>query len=43
MIYTHLAKKDLLQIQRPLDTAFITMTEFDKSAQNQSLSDNFNR
>ena len=43
MIYTHVAKKDLLQIQSPLDTAFITLSETDKKQQNQSLSDNISR
>ena len=43
MIYTHVARKDLLQIQSPLDTAFIALTDSDKNAQNQSLSDNFDR
>ena len=43
MIYTHVAKKDLLQIQSPLDTAFIALSEPDKKKQNQSLSDNISR
>ncbi len=43
MIYTHVAKKDLLQIQSPLDTAFIALSETDKKQQNQSLSDNISR
>lgn len=43
MIYTHVAKKDLLKIQSPLDTAFIALSKTDKGAQNQSLSDNINR
>lgn len=43
MIYTHVAKKDLLQIQSPLDTAFITLSETDKKQQNQSFSDNISR
>lgn len=43
MIYTHVAKKDLLQIQSPLDTVFITLSETNKKQQNQSLSDNISR
>ena len=43
MIYTHVARKDLLQIQSPLDTAFIALTAPDKKAQNRSLSGNINR
>lgn len=40
MIYTHVAKKDLLQIQSPLDTAFIELSNTDKKYLNQSLSRN---
>jgi len=43
MIYTHVAKKDLLQIQSPLDTAFIALSETDKKQQKQSLSGNISR
>lgn len=43
MIYTHVAKKDLLQIQSPLDTVFIALSETDKKQQNQLLSDNISR
>ncbi|MFT5892787.1 MAG: integrase/recombinase XerD [Dokdonia sp.] len=43
MIYTHVARKDLLQIQSPLDTAFIALTDSDKKARNQSLSGNSSR
>jgi len=43
MIYTHVAKKDLLKIQSPLDTAFTALSETDKKQQKQSLSNNINR
>ena len=43
MIYTHVAKKDLLQIQSPLDTALIALSEADKKEQNRSLSGNISR
>ena len=37
MIYTHVAKKDLLQIQSPLDTVFIALSGADKKQQEQLL------
>jgi integrase/recombinase XerD len=40
MIYTHVAKKDLLQIQSPLDTVFIELRNADKKGQNPFLSQN---
>jgi integrase/recombinase XerD len=40
MIYTHVAKKDLLKIQSPLDTAFIALTSGDKKHQKVRLSQN---
>jgi len=40
MIYTHVAKKDLLKIQSPLDTALLSLVETDKKASNISLSAN---
>ena len=43
MIYTHVAKKDLMQIQSPLDTAFIALAEADKKEGNNSLSGNISR
>jgi integrase/recombinase XerD len=42
MIYTHVAKKDLLKIQSPLDTAFIALTSGDKKHQKVRLSQNYN-
>ncbi|MFT4698348.1 MAG: integrase/recombinase XerD [Flavobacteriaceae bacterium] len=40
MIYTHVARKDLLKIQSPLDTALLSLVETDKKASNISLSAN---
>ena len=40
MIYTHVAKKDLLKIQSPLDTAFIALAVGDKNHQKVRLSRN---
>lgn len=40
MIYTHVAKKDLLKIQSPLDTALLSLVETDKKASKASLSAN---
>ncbi len=40
MIYTHIAKKDLLKIQSPLDTAFIALSARDKNEQKVRLSRN---
>ncbi len=42
MIYTHVAKKDLLKIQSPLDTAFIALAGGDKNNQKVRLSRNIN-
>ena len=41
MIYTHVAKKDLLQIQSPLDTALQELAKRDKEALKLPFSDNF--
>ncbi len=43
MIYTHIAKKDLLKIQSPLDTAFIALAGGDKNHQKVRLSQNISR
>ena len=40
MIYTHIAKKDLLKIESPLDTAFIALSQRDKNKQKVRLSRN---
>ena len=40
MIYTHVAKKDLLEIQSPLDTALFTLSQGDKEHQKVYLSQN---
>jgi len=40
MIYTHVAKKDLLQIQSPLDSALIALNKGDKKQLKQTLSGN---
>jgi site-specific recombinase XerD len=40
MIYTHVAKKDLLKIQSPLDTVFTALAEGDKNHQKVRLSRN---
>jgi hypothetical protein len=40
MIYTHVAKKDLLQIQSPLDTALSSLDQGDNKQLKQSLSRN---
>jgi len=40
MIYTHVAKKDLLKIQSPLDTALIELNKGDKKQLKQTLSRN---
>ena len=40
MIYTHVAKKDLLAIQSPLDTTILELRSSDKNLLNQSLSGN---
>lgn len=42
MIYTHVAKKDLLKIESPLDSAFIALSQTDKSNRNVRLSQNLN-
>lgn len=42
MVYTHVAKKDLLKIQSPLDTAFISLAGGDKNHQKVRLSRNNN-
>ena len=39
MIYTHVSKKDLLNIRSPLDTALITLSSKDKDQQKPFLSD----
>ncbi|MBT8235653.1 MAG: site-specific integrase [Bacteroidia bacterium] len=41
MIYTHVAKKDLLSVQSPLDTTLLELREPDKNLLNQPLSGNF--
>ena len=43
MIYTHIAKKDLLQIQSPLDNAVLGLLESDKKPQKVFLSGKFLR
>ncbi len=40
MIYTHVAKKDLLQIRSPLDAAILALDKTDKKQLKQSLSRN---
>lgn len=40
MIYTHVAKKDLLAVRSPLDTALLELRPTDKNLLNQSLSGN---
>ncbi len=40
MIYTHVAKKDLLEIQSPLDTALFSLSQGDKKHQKVYLSQN---
>ncbi len=40
MIYTHVAKKDLLAVQSPLDTTLLELRSSDKNLLNQSLSGN---
>ncbi|MBT8211039.1 MAG: site-specific integrase [Eudoraea sp.] len=40
MIYTHVAKKDLLAVQSPLDTTLLELRTTDKNLLNQSLSGN---
>jgi site-specific recombinase XerD len=42
MIYTHVAKKDLLAVQSPLDTTILELRTSDKNLLNQSLSGNLN-
>ncbi|WP_432411165.1 tyrosine-type recombinase/integrase [Rasiella sp. SM2506] len=41
MIYTHVARKDLLQIQSPLDTALQSLAKRDKELLKLPFSDNF--
>ena len=41
MIYTHVARKDLLQIQSPLDTALQELAKRDKEVLKLPFSDNF--
>ncbi|MEY8020180.1 tyrosine-type recombinase/integrase [Muriicola sp. SD30] len=43
MIYTHIAKKDLLQIRSPLDEAVLQFLEPQNNPSNNSLSERFNR
>ncbi len=43
MIYTHVSRKDLLQISNPLDAALQKLSETDKTNVNVLLSRNFNR
>ena len=38
MIYTHVAKKDILSIKSPLDTALMKLTDAGKSSKNMFLS-----
>jgi hypothetical protein len=40
MIYTHVAKKDLLDIQSPLDTILLNLNKNDKREQKFLLSGN---
>jgi site-specific recombinase XerD len=40
MIYTHVAKKDMLSIKSPLDTALMNLTDADKNNNNMLLSGN---
>lgn len=40
MIYTHVAKKDLLSVQSPLDTTILELRTTDKNLLNESLSGN---
>ncbi|GGD53642.1 site-specific tyrosine recombinase/integron integrase [Muriicola marianensis] len=42
MVYTHVAKKDLLAVQSPLDTTLLELRSSDKNLLNQSLSGNLN-
>ena len=42
MIYTHVAKKDLLDIQSPLDTILLNLDKSDKQEQKFLLSGNKN-
>lgn len=42
MIYTHVARKDLLEIQSPLDTILRSLSQGGKREQNILLSQNFN-
>ncbi len=43
MIYTHVRRKDLLQISNPLDSALQKLSETDKTNSNVLLSRNLNR
>ena len=43
MIYTHVAKKDLMDIRSPLDNILIELSRTDKREQNILLSQNFNQ
>ncbi|NER11632.1 Site-specific recombinase XerD [Muriicola jejuensis] len=42
MVYTHVAKKDLLAVRSPLDTTLLELRSSDKNLLNQSLSGNLN-
>jgi integrase/recombinase XerD len=42
MIYTHVAKKDLLDIKSPLDTILLSLANRDKKEQKFLLSGNIN-
>ena len=43
MIYTHVTRKDLLQISNPLDSALQKLSQTDKTNTNVLLSRNLNR
>jgi site-specific recombinase XerD len=43
MIYTHIAKKDMLSIKSPLDTALMKLSPSEKSTDNMFLSGNWRR
>ena len=42
MVYTHVAKKDLLNIESPLDTIILSLNKIDKLEQQFLLSGNVN-
>ena len=42
MIYTHVAKKDLLEVQSPLDTILLHLSKNNKREEKFLLSGNYN-